>query len=144
MPRANDLRRGHAISLEGNVFMIIETEHVAKGNKRSYMQIKLRNLKTGQLIDQRFRVNDEVESAFLEKKEMEYLYSDGTGHVLMDLQTYDQQAVGDEVMGDGTQYLKPNTPVEMQQKEWSEPRLRGQPDRGMRDSCRQAAACALA
>jgi len=112
MAKAVELRRGQAVNYENDAYLIIETEHVAKGNKRSYMQVKMRNLKTGQLIERRFRVNDELESAFLEKKEMEYLYSDGSGHVLMDLQSYDQTTISNEMMGDGAQYLKPNTAVE--------------------------------
>lgn len=113
MARANELRRGQAINFEGQVHMVVETEHVAKGNKRSYYQMKLRNLKTSQLVQQRFRVDDEVEAAFLERKEMEYLYSDGSGHVFMDLQSYDQLTVDDEIMGDGASYLKPNTTAEV-------------------------------
>lgn len=113
MANASELRRGHAVNIDGQVFMIMDTAHVAKGNKRSFMQVKMRNLKTGQLIEQRFRVNDGVEQAFLEKKEMEYLYSDGSGHVLMDLQNYDQISVSDEIMGDGKKYLKPNTTVDV-------------------------------
>lgn len=112
MTRANELRRGQAINIDGDVFLIIDTEHVAKGNKRSYYQMKLRNLKTGQLIDQRFRVTDDVESAFLERKQFEYLYSDPSGHVVMDLTTYDQVTIGDEIMGDETKYLKPNTTID--------------------------------
>jgi len=113
MAKASDLRRGHAVNIDGQVFMVVDTEHVAKGNKRSYMQVKIRNIKTGQLLEQRYRVSDDLEDAFLEKKEMEYLYSDASGHVLMDLQTYDQMTVNSEAMGEGIKYLKPNTPVQI-------------------------------
>jgi len=111
MAKANELKRGQAVNLQGQVHMVVETEHVAKGNKRSYYQIKLRNLNTGQLVQQRFRVDDEVARAFLQRKETEYLYSHGNGHVLMDLESYDQITVDDQIMGNGTEYVKPNTPV---------------------------------
>lgn len=75
MIKANDLRRGQAINHDNAAFLVIETEHVAKGNKRSYMQVKMRNLKTGQLVDHRYRVNDDVETIFLDKTQMEYRYS---------------------------------------------------------------------
>ncbi|NLX04187.1 MAG: elongation factor P [Phycisphaerae bacterium] len=113
MARASEIRRGHAVIYKGNLNVIVSIQHVAKGNWRSYYQMKLRNLKSGQLVEDRFRVDEELETAFIEKKPMEYLYSDGTGHVLMDLQTYDQITMGDEIMGDGTMYLKPNTEVQV-------------------------------
>jgi elongation factor P len=98
---------------KGVLHVVVDIQHVAKGNWRSYYQIKARNLATGQLLDERFRVDDEVDIAFLERKKMEYLYSDPTGHVLMDLESFDQVAISDEVMADGKKYLKPNTEVEV-------------------------------
>jgi len=111
MIKATEIRRGLAIHHNGEVYMITDFEHVAKGNKRSYMQVQMRNVKTGQSIAERFRAADSVEPAFLDKKEMEYLYSSGTEHVLMDMENYNQITVDDSLMGEALKYLKPNTAV---------------------------------
>jgi elongation factor P len=113
MIKAVDLRKGTAVMHEGEIWKVHECQHVAKGNKRSYMQAKLKNLSSGQLVEQRFRVDDTLEVPFLDKKEMEYLYSAGADeHVLMDTESYEQIHVGsDAIDGDQILYLKPNERV---------------------------------
>jgi len=102
-----------AIILEGVVYVVAEFQHVAKGNWRSYIQLKIRNIKTGQLLEERIRSTDTVEEAYIEKKELEYLYSQNKNHVLMDQETYEQINVPDEVMGEGMKWLKPNTMIQV-------------------------------
>jgi len=87
---------------------------VTKGNKRSYMQARLKNCKTGQLIDVRFKVDDQLEVPFVESKEYEYLYQDGSGYVLMDTSSYDQITVESEMFGEGLAYLKENMRITAQ------------------------------
>jgi elongation factor P len=111
MIKATEIRRGIAIIIDGTVYIVHEFQHVAKGNWRSYIQAKLRNLKTGQLIEQRIRSTDTIEESFVDKKEMEYLYSQGTEHIFMDLETYEQAALNNDLIGDMMQWLKPNTTV---------------------------------
>jgi elongation factor P len=111
--RASDLRRGMGVIYKDSVWVVFSTEHVAKGNKRSYMQIELKNAKTGQLIKERFRVGDALDQAIFDRKPMEYLYSDGEGHVMMDLDSYEQVHIPEELIGDQGMYLSPNLRVEV-------------------------------
>ena len=111
MIKAVDLRKGRACIYEDNLYTCHEIHHVAKGNKRSYMQAKLKNFKTGQIIDVRFRVDDTVDIPFLESREYEYLYHDSTGYILMDNENYDQVTVDQELFGDALPFLKDNMPV---------------------------------
>ncbi len=114
MIKAVDLNKGRAVLYEGDIAIVHEARHVAKGNKRSYMQTKLKNLKTGTMFDVRFNVDDRLETPFLESKEYEFLYRDGERFVLMDLATYDQIPVDADTIGDGAQWLTPNTHVTCQ------------------------------
>ena len=117
MMKAIDLRKGKTILHEGAVCVVHEATHVAKGNKRSYMQVKIKNFKTGTIVEVRFSVDDRVEVPFVESKEYEYLYPEGERYVLMDLETFDQVTVGADVVGDAVDYLKPNERVSCQMYE---------------------------
>ena len=111
--RAVELRKGTAINYDNGVFLVHEIQHVAKGNKRSYMQAKLKNVASGSIIDVRFRVDDEVQTAFLDRKKVQYLYSAGSQHVVMDAQSYEQYELPEELLADGLKYIKPNTELEV-------------------------------
>lgn len=108
MIKASELRKGKLMSFEGELYTVHESRHVAKGNKGSYMQTKLRGVKSGTMIDMRFNVNDRIETPFLDTRPYEYLYRDGTDFVLMDQETYDQIHVSEGVMGEAHLYLKGN------------------------------------
>ncbi|HUS46476.1 MAG TPA: elongation factor P [Phycisphaerae bacterium] len=111
--QAVDLRRGAAVKYNGDVWICVENEKVAKGNKRSYQSVALRNAKTGQLIRERFRVNEAFEEVFVSRKPMTYLYSDASGHVVMDNETYEQMHLPAELIGDRRAYLKENIALEV-------------------------------
>ena len=111
MIKASELRKGKLISFEGDLYTVHESRHVAKGNKGSYMQTKLRGIKSGNMIDMRFNVNDRIETPFLDTKPYEYLYREGSDYVLMDQETYDQIHVSEDVMGEAHLYLKGNETV---------------------------------
>lgn len=111
MIKASELRKGKLISFEGELYTVHESRHVAKGNKGSYMQTKLRGVKSGNMIDMRFNVGDRVETPFLDTRPYEYLYREGTNFVLMDQETYDQIHVPESVLGDAHLYLKGNEVV---------------------------------
>ncbi len=111
MIKANDLRKGKVVSHENELYAVHTATHVAKGNKRSYIQAKLKSLKTGNLLDVRFSVDDRIETPFVDTKPYEYLYRDGNAFVVMDQETYDQLHVSAEVMGEADQYLKGNEQV---------------------------------
>jgi len=109
--QAIDLRRGIAVEYNGKLYVVHDFAKVSKGNWRSFMQVKLKDAMSGRIIEQRFRVDELLEPAFMEQKQMEYLYSDGTTHHFMDSTTFDQMELGDDVVGEAKNYLKPNTPV---------------------------------
>lgn len=111
MIKAMDLRKGKVVSYQDEIYTVHTANHVAKGNKRSYIQAKLKSLRSGQLVDLRFSVDDRIETPFVDNKPFQYLYRDGNRFVMMDQQTYDQLEVPDEVMGDGDQYLRGNEMV---------------------------------
>ena len=86
---------------------------MAKGNKRSYIQAKLKSLKGGNIIDVRFSVDDRIETPFIESKPYEYLYRDGAEYVLMDQESYEQLSVAADMMGEAESYLKGNEVVSL-------------------------------
>ena len=114
MIKAVDLRKGRTIEYEDTLYVVHEASHVAKGNKRSYMQVKLKSLKGGRMIDVRFSVDARVGQPFLETKEYEYLYQDGDDYVFMDTTTFDQVNVSTELLGDMSKFLKSNEKVSCQ------------------------------
>ena len=111
--KAVDLRRGMGVAYKNSVWVVFSSEHVAKGNKRSYMQVEFKNAATGQIIKERFRVDEQLEEAFFERKSMEYLYSDGDSHVVMDGQSFEQVHLPAELIGEKSVYLAPNVELEV-------------------------------
>jgi elongation factor P len=114
MLKAVDLRKGRTILYEGEPFVVHEIQHVAKGNKRSYMQAKIKNLKTGVMMDMRYSVDDRVEIPFVESKEYEFLYKEGDNFIVMDLESYEQIPIHADVVGETALFLKPNEKVSCQ------------------------------
>lgn len=100
-----------AINMDGKVWLITQFSHVTPGNLRAFMAVKLKDIIGGGLIDKRFRSGEDVEQAVLDRRELEYLYSDGSGAVFMDTSTYDQAALPSEVLGNAMDFLKPNATV---------------------------------
>jgi len=111
MIKAVDLRKGKTIMYEGELAIVHEIHHVAKGNKRSYMQAKIKSFKTGTMFEARFNVDDRVETPFVETKEYEFLYRDGQDFIFMDLESYDQFPVNGDLVGDSSTWMTPNLRV---------------------------------
>ncbi len=107
--KANDLRPGMAVTIDGKLFICTQAKHVTPGNLRAFVQAKLKCIADGITIEKRLRSTEELEQAFLDRREMEYLYSDNTGYVLMDSKTYDQVTVSGDIIGELIQYFRPNT-----------------------------------
>ncbi len=107
--KASEIRPGMAVTLEGALYVCVQATHVTPGNLRAFVQAKLRRVSDGVTFEKRLRSTEEVEHAYLDRRDMEYLYSDRTGHVLMDNQTYDQVTVADEMFGESIKYVRPNT-----------------------------------
>lgn len=96
---------------EGQLWIVHEATHVAKGNKGSYMKMKLKHFKQGNVVDFRFNVNDKVEVPYVEDKPYEFLYREGDSFVLMDTETYDQLSVAADLVPDGEKFLKGNEQI---------------------------------
>ncbi len=109
--KASDLRPGMGVILDGKLCVCVQATHVTPGNLRAFVQLKIRSVKDGIMLEKRLRSTEEVEQAFLDRREMQYLYQDRIGLVLMDNQTYDQITLPFEMVGDATKYLKPETNI---------------------------------
>jgi len=109
--RSNDLRPGMAINMDGQLFVVRNTEHVKPGKGPAYVQVKIKSVATGNVNEKRFRAGEDVEQAVLDRREMEYLYTDASGHVFMDQETFDQLTVAEDMIGDQMLYLKANTVI---------------------------------
>ena len=107
--RASDIRRGTAVIIDGKLFVVTNADHNTPGNLRAKVQFKLRDVSKGTIMDKRVGATDDIQTTTLDQRQVEYLYSDNDGHVLMDLETYDQNHIPKEVFGDDILFLKPNT-----------------------------------
>ena len=107
--RASDIRKGQAVIIDGKLMVVTNADHNTPGNLRAKVQFKLRDVAKGTIQDKRVGATDDIETTNLDSRQVEYLYSDNDGHVLMDLETYDQNTIPREVFGDDIKYLKPNT-----------------------------------
>lgn len=111
MIQSTDLRKGMYISFNNELFQVFSTHHHTPGNLRGMVQAKLRNLRTGAIIEHRFRTADRVERAILEEVEMEYLYHDGSVYHFMNTENYEQTTLSDEMLGDAVPYLVANSKI---------------------------------
>jgi elongation factor P len=109
--RASDIRRGQAVLIDGKLFVVTNADHNTPGNLRAKVQFKLRDVSKGTIQDKRVGATDDIETTNLDSRQVEYLYSDNDGHIVMDMQNYDQTTVPKEVFGDDIRYLKPNTQI---------------------------------
>jgi len=102
----SDFRNGLSIILDGEIYTIIEFQHVKPGKGGAFVRTRLKNVKTGAVIDKTFRAGERMEQAVLERKPMQYLYHQDDEYVLMDTETYDQIPVPGEAFGSAVKYLK--------------------------------------
>ncbi len=109
--KANEVKPGHALSMDGNLYLVVATDHVKPGKGPAYVQCKLKSISTGSISEKRLRTADDVEQAILDRRVMQYLYSEPAGHVFMDNETFDQLTMPEELLGDAMKFLKPNTDV---------------------------------
>lgn len=111
MIQATQLRRGNIIRMNEELFRVVDYHHLTPGKGRGSVQSKLKNLRTGAIIDHKFRSDDTVEKAVLDKREMEYLYSEGGAHYFMDTSSFEQTHFSEEMLGDSMYYLVPNSKI---------------------------------
>ncbi len=111
---ATQLRAGMVLLHGGELYRVMSVAHITPGNKRGHMQTKLRNLRTGDQTEHRFRSADSVERVSLEQQPMEFLYSDGETYHFMNTETFEQIELRREELGDRAAYLTPNVRVEVE------------------------------
>lgn len=111
--KATDLRPGAAIRMDGKLYVVTKFEHRTPGNLRAFIQVKIRDVLSGQLIDKRLASTEEIEGTTLDRRPFEYLYSDNSGHTFMDSENYEQITLSDEFLGDSMLFVRPNTTVIM-------------------------------
>src|ERR671939_698562 len=106
MISTNDMRPGQTLDLDGTLFTIVNYQHVKPGKGQAFVKTKLKNVRTGAVVDRTFRADERVNLAVLDKREMQYLYSDQAGLVFMDNETYDQVHIDPAMLGDARNFLK--------------------------------------
>ncbi|HXT28554.1 MAG TPA: elongation factor P [Vicinamibacterales bacterium] len=112
--QATRLKRGMLIKLENDLFRVLDLQHFTPGNKRGFVQAKMRNIRTGQQGDNKFRAEEDVERAILDERQMQYLYRDGDSFHFMDTSTFEQIHLDAEVLGDNANYILPEMVITME------------------------------
>ncbi len=113
MISAGDFRNGITIEFEGNVYQIIEFQHVKPGKGAAFVRTKLKNIINGGVVEKTFRPTEKCPQARIDRKDMQYLYSDGDLFNFMDTETYDQIALNGETVGDALKFVKENEMVKI-------------------------------
>ena len=113
MPSTSDFRPGLVIKYNNELWTVIEFQHVNPGNWRAFVRTKLKNLKSGKVIENRFRAGESIDIIRIERKEFQFLYRDGTGYVFMDKLNYEQLSVSGAQLGDGAKFLKDGESVDI-------------------------------
>lgn len=108
MATSNDLKNGLVLNIDGQLWTVIEFQHVKPGKGPAFVRTKLKNVLTGKVVERTFNAGVKVDTANVDKREMNYLYRDGSGYVFMDNQNYEQMTLSEEVVGDGKHYLLEN------------------------------------
>jgi len=104
----NEFHTGITIEYEGDIYNVLEFQHVKPGKGAAFVRSKLKNMRTGAITDKTFRAGEKVGRAHLERKEMEYLYRDGDFFHVMDMESYEQITLSEKQLGDSIKYLKEN------------------------------------
>jgi elongation factor P len=102
----NDLRNGMALDLPDGLFSVVEFQHVKPGKGGAFVRTKLKNVRTGAVLERTFRADERVEQAIIDKREMQFLYRDGSNVVFMDTQTYEQLDIDPGALGAAASYVK--------------------------------------
>ncbi len=113
MVSAGDFRNGLTVEIEGNVYQILEFQHVKPGKGAAFVRTKLKNIINGGVVEKTFRPTEKFENAHIERREMQYLYNDGDLYNFMDNDTYEQIAVNAETVGDSMKFVKENENVKL-------------------------------
>ncbi|WP_324652121.1 elongation factor P [Georgenia sp. H159] len=105
MATTNDLKNGMVLVIDGNLWSVVEFQHVKPGKGPAFVRTKIKNVLSGKTVDKTFNAGVKVETATVDRRDMQYLYQDGTDYVFMDTSTYDQLPVSQDVVGDAANFL---------------------------------------
>ena len=108
MVSAGDFRNGVTIEVEGNIFQIVEFQHVKPGKGAAFVRTKLKNIINGGVVEKTFRPTEKFPQARIDRKDMQYLYADGDLYTFMDTETYDQVSLNSDTVGDALKFVKEN------------------------------------
>ena len=113
MISAGDFRNGITIELDNNIYQIIEFQHVKPGKGTAFVRTKLKNIKSGGVVEKTFRPTEKCPQARIDRKDMQYLYSDGELYNFMDVENYEQIALNSDMIGDALKFVKENEMVKV-------------------------------
>ena len=113
MISAGDFRNGVTFEMDGGIFQVIEFLHVKPGKGAAFVRTKLKNIVTGATIEKTFNPTDKMPKAHIERKDMQYLYNDGSLYYFMDLENYEQIPLGNDIIGDSFKFIKENEIVKL-------------------------------
>ena len=113
MVSAGDFRNGLTIEIEGAIYQFIEFQHVKPGKGAAFVRTKLKNIRSGGVVEKTFRPTEKCPQAHIDKKDMQYLYKDGDLYNFMDVETFDQFSLTEEACGDSMKFVKENEMVKM-------------------------------
>ena len=108
MATTNDLKNGMVLNLDGQLWAVVEFQHVKPGKGPAFVRTKLKNVESGKIVDKTFNAGTKVETATVDKRTMQYLYNDGSNFVFMDTSTYDQIEITPEIVGDAVNFMLEN------------------------------------
>lgn len=113
MISAGDFRNGVTFEMDGNVLQVVEFQHVKPGKGAAFVRAKIRNVITGSVVERTFNPTDKFEPAYVDRREMQYLYQDGDLYYFMDMETYEQMPINKEKLGDNFKFVKENMEVKV-------------------------------
>ncbi|MFB9776779.1 elongation factor P [Brevibacterium otitidis] len=113
MATTNDLKNGMVLKIENQLWQVLEFLHVKPGKGPAFVRTKIKNVTSGKIIDKTFNAGTKVETANVDRRDMEYLYNDGTDYVFMDQQDYDQVAISPDLVGDAANFMLENQKVQV-------------------------------
>ena len=111
---ATQLRKGMIVKIDKDLYRIFGCQHVTPGNLRGFVRVKMRNIRSGSMAEEKLRSEDIVERVSLEQKQMQYLYNDGEGYHFMDTETFEQAQLSPELMGDAVGFLKAEMNIQVE------------------------------
>jgi elongation factor P len=111
MATTNDLKNGMVLNIDGQLWAVVEFQHVKPGKGPAFVRTKLKNVESNKTVDKTFNAGTKVETATVDRRSMSYLYNDGSSYVFMDVQSYEQLEIGPEIVGSAANFLLENQEV---------------------------------